>query len=271
MNEREELVAAAKAVAARLGLTSLSKSVFRRETGIDTRKVYRLFESWPALCRAAGLAPGPCTARVEDETIFAAMHRAFAAAGGVCTLQHLLREAPFSARVVRRRFGTWPRMLEAFHPWAQRNAADAPYMAALEARLDAAPAAPAPASGAGGLPAWRALGGRVTGEPIDFRALAFAPINEQGVVLLFGMTAEALGYRVETVAAAFPDCTAKRHVGGGRWEAVRIEFEYRSRSFREHGHDPEGCDIVVCWEHDWPACPVEVLALSEAIAGLRPG
>jgi hypothetical protein len=83
------------------------------------------------------------------------------------------------------------------------------------------------------------------------------------------MMAEEMGYRVETVATGFPDCTARRHVGGGRWESVAIEFEYRSRSFLQHGHDAEGCDIIVCWEHDWADCPLEVLALAEAVPGLR--
>jgi hypothetical protein len=60
-------------------------------------------------------------------------------------------------------------------------------------------------------------------------------------------------------------------VGERRWESVRIEFEYRSRNFHEHGHDPAGCDVVVCWEHDWPGCPVEVLELRGAVARLRGG
>jgi hypothetical protein len=21
---------------------------------------------------------------------------------------------------------------------------------------------------------------------------------------------------------------------------------------RDHGHDPAGCDRIICWEHDWP-------------------
>lgn len=50
---------------------------------------------------------------------------------------------------------------------------------------------------------------------------------------------------------------------------MRIEFEYRSRNFREHRHDPADCDLIVCWEHDWPGAPVEVLKLKSAGAGLR--
>ena len=38
----------------------------------------------------------------------------------------------------------------------------------------------------------------------------------------------------------FPDCLARRKVGRNRWEEVRIEFEYESKSFVTHGHDPIG-------------------------------
>jgi hypothetical protein len=102
-----------------------------------------------------------------------------------------------------------------------------------------------------------------------------ARVNEMGVVVLFGMAAEALGYVIGSVSAAFPDCTGKRlvvengRVESARWEAVRIEFEYRSRSFLYHRHDAAQCDVVICWEDDWPDCPIEVLALKEALPELR--
>jgi hypothetical protein len=31
---------------------------------------------------------------------------------------------------------------------------------------------------------------------------------------------------------------------------------------------PAGCDTIVCWEHNWPDCPVEVLELKTAVAVL---
>ena len=87
-------------------------------------------------------------------------------------------------------------------------------------------------------------------------------------MILFGALAEGLGLLIETVRAAFPDCEAKRRIGPGRWERVRIEFEFRSRAFRDHGHDPQGCETIVCWEHNWPECPLEVLELKTAVAVL---
>jgi len=33
---------------------------------------------------------------------------------------------------------------------------------------------------------------------------------------------------------------------------------------------PKECDLIVCWEHDWTECPIEVLELKEAIRRLPP-
>ena len=54
-----------------------------------------------------------------------------------------------------------------------------------------------------------------------------------------------------------------------RWQRLRIEFEHRSRNFRDHHHDPAACDLIVCWHHDWPECPLEVLELAEAVRSLK--
>ena len=107
------------------------------------------------------------------------------------------------------------------------------------------------------------------GVPLDLGVFRYAPMNENGLILLFGSMAERLGFLVETVHKSFPDCKAVRRAGPETWESVRIEFEYQSRNFRQHGHDPKGCDLIVCWEHNWPECPVEVLALKDEIRKLE--
>ncbi len=110
----------------------------------------------------------------------------------------------------------------------------------------------------------------VYGNPIDFRGLRHEPVNENGVIFLFGIVARELGYSVEAVQQGFPDCEAKRLVGVGKWQRVRIEFEYESRNFRDHGHAVDRCDVIVCWRHNWAQCPehIEVLELSEIIKRL---
>lgn len=88
------------------------------------------------------------------------------------------------------------------------------------------------------------------------RFLPFEPKNEAGVFYVFALVAKTLGFDVQTVQVGFPDCRAAW--GGKR---MRIEFEYRSSNFERHGHDVRGCDLVVCWKHDWPAMPAGLAPL----------
>jgi hypothetical protein len=87
------------------------------------------------------------------------------------------------------------------------------------------------------------------------------PVNEMGVVYLFGAMAEKLGFVVLRIRPEFPDCEALIRVDEDRWELVRIEFEYESRNFLKHAHKPGDCDLIVCWKHNWPECPVDVVEL----------
>jgi hypothetical protein len=107
----------------------------------------------------------------------------------------------------------------------------------------------------------------VMGEPFDRRPMTNAPVNELGVMVLFGMVAAGLGLQVESVQGKFPDCIARRQVAPGKWQYLRIEFEYESKNFKLHGHDPKGCDMIVCWRHNWKECPAEteVVELSRLV------
>jgi hypothetical protein len=116
----------------------------------------------------------------------------------------------------------------------------------------------------------------LVGDLINFRGLVYAPLNEQGVVFLFGKVAHDLNMYVEEIKPGYPDCIARRFVGNG-WQRIRVEFEYWSSNFVQHKHDPAECDLIVCWKHDWSKCPLEVIELSTVIRGLpntpieRPG
>jgi hypothetical protein len=99
------------------------------------------------------------------------------------------------------------------------------------------------------------------GAPMHTAGLTHEPVNEMGVSLLFAMMARDLGFILEAIQPGFPDCLAKMEVMPGRWQDVRIEFEKDSRSFAEHGHDPKGCDMIVCWRHNWKGCPKEMMVL----------
>lgn len=118
--------------------------------------------------------------------------------------------------------------------------------------------------------AWKGCGGPRLGAPLNLPGMQHAPTSEMGVVFLFGALAASLGYTVEKVGTRFPDCIAKRRLreDGEPWEQVRIEFEFRSRNFLAHKHDVGKCDLVVCWEHDWLECPLEVVELRREVARL---
>jgi hypothetical protein len=95
----------------------------------------------------------------------------------------------------------------------------------------------------------------------------FTPTSESGVVHLFGLLGPDLGIAVESIGTAFPDCRAYRAEPGtgGRFKRIAIEFELRSSNFRWHRHDPANCDVIVCWDHDWPECPIEVIELKTEV------
>jgi hypothetical protein len=105
------------------------------------------------------------------------------------------------------------------------------------------------------------------GAPTRLPAFPYEPVNEMGVMVLFSMLAQQLGFVIESVQSGFPDCEAKIEVEPGRWQHFRIEFEYESLQFKKHGHDPHKCDLIVCWRHNWKNCPphIQVLELSKVM------
>ena len=277
----EEVVARLAAVAERLGTKLVSRTTFMRETGITIRQIARHFDCWNDAARAAGLEPSVNTP-LTDEQLFGAMREAFAAAGGICSQPQFNRLCRYDIGVYARHWGPWRRVLAAFRQWAAANDPDFPYLDQLPTLAEALaspgrrgrrrmrPYAAPGEKGASEAAAWPAKGGRLYGPLVNFRGLMHAPLNECGVVLLFGMVARELGYVVESVTAGFPDCEAKRRVDEPNdvWERVRIEFEYESRNFVLHGHDAAGCELIVCWRNNWPDSPLEVLELKSVLPSL---
>jgi hypothetical protein len=108
----------------------------------------------------------------------------------------------------------------------------------------------------------------LVGPPINFRGLTYAPLNENGVIFLFSKVAEDLGITIEGIQVKFPDAFGKRYERSKGYP-LTIEFEYRSSDYERHGHPKEGCDLIVCWEHDWKDCPIEVIELKNLIKELH--
>jgi hypothetical protein len=176
---------------------------------------------------------------------------------------HMLSQ--YSSCVLMRRFGRWrnvPQGLKRFaatHNLAgkfKRELALVKGAPVAKSRQPAAPARP-----------WPSLipDRPVYGQSMSFGPMAYAPVNELGVVFLFGAMAWQLGFLVHRLHADFPDCEAMRRVAEDKCQLVKIEFEIESRNFLRHHHDASKCDLIVCWKHNWPDCPLEVLELRKLV------
>src|SRR3989441_2128708 len=98
------------------------------------------------------------------------------------------------------------------------------------------------------------------------------PINEQGVVLLFGMMSDDLGFSIEAIRPGFPDALVVDYrANPNRGVKKSIEFEFASSHFARQKHPVNGAQIIVCWVHDWTNCPkeIEVLELRSLIQKLK--
>jgi Homing endonuclease associated repeat len=252
---------------------------------ISEHSVSRFFPTWNAALRAAGLPPYTLNLRLDDRELLedwgyaVRRNRAIPARR---TYHHL---GKFDHRTFERRFGPWSQLPEVFRNFALDKPEWADVLALLPVPVaqallpvrsspsikNSVPNKQSPSSPPPVKLRYPPLHHRPTyGQPMDFRGLRHEPVNEQGVVLLFGMVAKELGYTVEAVQSAFPDCEAKRQIGLQRWQRVHLEFEFESRNFRDHGHSLTGCDVIVCWRHNWPDCPahLEILELSSLIQSL---
>jgi hypothetical protein len=275
-----------------------SRSEFLSLSGISEHQVSQFFPTWNDAVRAAGLAPFALNVRLEDRELLEDWGCAVRRNGKIPARRAYRHLGKFDHRTFERRLGRWTKLPELFRNFARGKPEWADVLALLPAPLPKPSRKPVPNPAPNSLPSpasdpasknERAPDGQSPpsprpgklryppldhrpsyGQPMDFRGLRHEPVNEQGVVLLFGMVAKELGYTVEAVQSAFPDCEAKRQIAPQRWQSVHIEFEFESRNFRDHGHSPAGCDVIVCWRHNWPDCPqhIEVLELSSLLKSL---
>ena len=261
---------------------SPSRAEFKAKARMTEYQVLRHFPSWREAVRAAGLEPDSTNIKLDDSDLLQDWGNLVRRNRQIPTRDQYRREGKYSPGVFERHFGPWSSIPAKFRNFAEEKPEWADVLALLPI---AAPKRPARGTShtstdilseaASPIAIHRhrhaKLEGRaIYGNPIDFRGLRHEPVNEQGVVFLFGMVAKELGYMVEAVQAGFPDCEAKRQVGPSKWQRVRIEFEFESREFRDHGHPEDGCDVIVCWRHNWPDCPahLEVVELASVIKSL---
>jgi hypothetical protein len=273
MSDKQHILNSIAAIARGLGRAP-SRSEFVSLAGITDYHVLLCFPSWNDAVRAAGLHANTLNVRLEDSALLEDWAETVRRHRAIPPRHTYRREGKYDPRTIEKRFGPWSSLPEVFLNFAKVNPEWADVVALLPAPVVkqehgsnndlASPILPKKTRHV-------PLKDRATyGNPTRFRGLRHEPVNEQGVVLLFGMLAKQLGYVIEAVQTGFPDCEAMRQITPERWQRVRIEFEFESRNFCQHGHSVDGCDVIVCWRHNWAECPenIEVVELSRVIKSL---
>ncbi|HUT90596.1 MAG TPA: hypothetical protein VMY37_13925 [Thermoguttaceae bacterium] len=263
---KEHALREVEKVAGRLGVSSLSKAQFdSQKPEVKSQTVAVLWGGWHNAIRAAGLEIHPS---YQPEISLRELAHEFLAAvsslGGIPTVNQLARRSQHSKNSFTRKFGTYRDFKRAAIEFLLQHADLKPddrlliedHLASLRSPAPSPPAPPHP---------------HRKGRHLGFRAFAFAPTYEQEVVSLFSTVADELGFEIVCQRQAFPDCEARRRTNSRRpaYRKCLIEFEFRSSDYVRHGHPVDGCDLLVCWEHDWSDCPLEVLELRSEINRLR--
>ncbi|HKW77106.1 MAG TPA: hypothetical protein VJN64_16355 [Terriglobales bacterium] len=262
---RDEIVQAVRSCAEKLGRAPTFREL-RRLAGVTEQN---LQSECGSLKHALGLAGIEATSRAynlsEEELLldWAAVARAQQKLPTVASYQAAGR---FTVMPFQSRYGKWTQVPQAFRRLAEREEKLRPkWQDVLEMVARKAPeearAAARPRRQARRSPLLKDR--PVYGEPLQYPGLANAPTTEAGVIFAFGMVALSLGYVIERIQPAFPDCEAMWEMAPGQHQRVKIEFELESRNFLKHRHRKDGCEMIVCWRHNWPECPerIEVLEL----------
>lgn len=273
MSDNQHILDSIRAIARGLGRAP-TRSEFVALAEISEYSVSQCFPSWNDAVRSAGLRANTMNVRLEDGELLKDWGETVRTNHAIPARRAYRRMGKYDPRTLERRFGPWSSLPEVFLNFAKDNSEWADVLALLPPPVAkqahgsnndlASPILPKKTRHV-------SLKDRATyGNPTHFRGLRHEPVNEQGVVLLFGMLAKELGYVIEAVQTGFPDCEAKRQIAPERWQRVDIEFEFESRNFRDHGHPLTGCDVIVCWRHNWDECPenIEVVELSSVIKSL---
>lgn len=270
MDKREKIIAEIRRVAEFLKTSELSQRQFRENSRIPLSNIRYTFGSWKEALKSAGLTSAPMSKRAmtPDNELLQEIIRLTRELGKKPTDSQMNSKGRFSIKPYRDRWHSLTNACKIAYakygfPQTTEQPDSAPSQLVMSKPSQTQMIIPQTI-----IPSETHKRKKIQfGEPIDFRGLRFAPINEQGVVYLFGMISRELGFLVESIRTEYPDCEGKRCVDQERqrWEHVRIEFEFQSSNFKEHGHQPDDCDLIVCWIHDWPDCPIEVLELKSQL------
>jgi hypothetical protein len=264
---REEIINTVHEVAEKLGQTP-SQADLARHSKVTRRQIRTTFGTYMQALRECKLLKRGPGKRVEMEPLFKDWAEIVRSLKRPPTVLEYEQYSRYSVSPLRTRFNIWGNVPEGMRQYALEQDWAGEWTDVLEIVAaqndDGAGQKNVAATGlvrTGGHK--RMLDRPVYGPPARREPLAYGPVNEAGVVFLFGALAERLGFIVTRLQTEFPDCEAMWEVEENRWQRVLIEFEFESRNFLKHMHEASRCDMIVCWEHNWPECPLEVVALKK--------
>jgi hypothetical protein len=269
---KEEIIAAIQERAAELGRPP-KRGELIKILPITASGIARLFGSYRNALWECGMEREGCGIPVKLDRLFDDWARIVRAVQKIPTVAEYGMRSAYGNSTLRERYGSWSLVPAEMVKYARENGLEPEWADVLEMAEKYNPPAPtkrvAPQRRSGCGSKSRILSDRpVYGAAMLPQPMCFAPVNEMGVVFLFGAIGSKLGFIVTYVGTQYPDIEAFREVAPGRWQRVRIEAEYLSRNFLQHFHDPEGCDLIVCWENNWPEAPMEVIELKEHVAAI---
>jgi hypothetical protein len=240
-----------------------SYTELQRRIKVTRRAVRKHFGTYTQAVRACGLEREGSGHRVETEVLFRDWAGVVRKIGKLPTVAEYELHGKYSVQPLMTRFKSWKQTPLGLALYAEEHGLGAEWADVVEM----AKASPVKERGRSMPEPWKPPKTKIMpdrptyGPPMMRGPMAFGPENENGVLFLFGAKAEKLGFVIKKIQTAFPDCIAMREVEPGVWQEVRIELEKESRNFVRHMHDLKGADIIVCWKHNWPECPLEVIEL----------
>jgi hypothetical protein len=271
--KKQEVIAAILACAEKLGRVPTIPELMKN-AGIDRPEIRKHFGNYTQALEECQFETPGWAKTISPEMRFQDWAEVARALQRLPSIFDYERLGKYSTKPLRRMFGSWLLVPQGMKLYAEEHGLEEKWKDVLE--MVNAQAAGRRGSRGGGLGGGRSGGtaaraawakmaepdGRPTYGPlIRSRVMVYGPTNEMGVVCLFSSMAEELGFLILRIQTGFPDCEAMRVVEGGRLQPVKIEFEHESKNFLKHMHDLKGCDMIVCWEHNWEECPLEVLEL----------
>jgi hypothetical protein len=268
---KEEVIAAVQECATKLGHAP-SVAEFRKMTQISKSRIRKSFGTFTQLLIASGQEVQGPGHMVEMKDLFMDWAGIVRREKKVPTITDYELHSKYSPRPLVRRFGFWVNVPAGMLAYAKQEGLEGEWEDVLKI------VATYPSSKEGGVPTFGPpkpvaksllLDDRpIYGKPM-FAPFSFAPINEQGVLFVFGGVAHEIGFTITRVQTGFPDVEAMREIGPNKCQPIKLELEYESRNFLAHMHPLDGCDGIVCWIHNWPECPLEVIELRKVVEELR--